>query len=142
MSRTPIVLSHSGPKAMFNHPRNIDDERMRRLARAGGVMFVNSVFLVSRTPRPSARRSTTATSIGRSSNAQERAQLLRDQAALDAQRPYNPATFDMFMRSLLHAISVMGVDHVGLGADWDGGGGLIDMEDIASLPRITARLRR
>ena len=46
------------------------------------------------------------------------------------------------MRALLHAISVMGVDHVGLGADWDGGGGVIGMEDVAVLPRITARLRR
>jgi membrane dipeptidase len=36
----------------------------------------------------------------------------------------------------------MGVDHVGLGADWDGGGGVIGMEDVASLPRITARLKK
>ena len=43
---------------------------------------------------------------------------------------------------MLHAIQVMGVDHVGLGADWDGGGGVIGMEDITALPRITARLRR
>ena len=46
------------------------------------------------------------------------------------------------MRSLLHAIEVMGADHVGLGADWDGGGGVIGMDDITALPRITARLRR
>jgi membrane dipeptidase len=46
------------------------------------------------------------------------------------------------MRSMLHAIQVMGVDHVGLGADWDGGGGVIGMEDITALPRISARLRR
>jgi membrane dipeptidase len=37
---------------------------------------------------------------------------------------------------------VMGIDHVGLGADWDGGGGVAGMEDIVALPRITARLRR
>jgi membrane dipeptidase len=36
----------------------------------------------------------------------------------------------------------MGVDHVGLGADWDGGGGVPGMEDVSQLPRITARLRR
>jgi membrane dipeptidase len=36
----------------------------------------------------------------------------------------------------------MGIDHVGLGADWDGGGGVQGMEDITFLPRITARLRR
>ena len=46
------------------------------------------------------------------------------------------------MRALLHAIRVMGVDHVGLGADWDGGGGVIGMDDITALPRISARLRR
>ena len=46
LSRVPIILSHSGPKAIFDHPRNIDDARMRRLARAGGVLFINSVFLV------------------------------------------------------------------------------------------------
>ena len=46
------------------------------------------------------------------------------------------------MRSMLHAIQVMGVDHVGMGCDWDGGGGVIGMEDITALPRISARLRR
>jgi membrane dipeptidase len=46
------------------------------------------------------------------------------------------------MRAMLHSIRVMGVDHVGLGADWDGGGGVQGMEDITFLPRITARLRR
>jgi membrane dipeptidase len=46
------------------------------------------------------------------------------------------------MRAMLHSISVMGIDHVGLGADWDGGGGVQGMEDISLLPRITERLRR
>ncbi len=46
------------------------------------------------------------------------------------------------MRAMLHAIRLMGADHVGLGADWDGGGGVIGMEDVAALPRISARLRR
>jgi membrane dipeptidase len=46
------------------------------------------------------------------------------------------------MRALLHAVRVMGVDHVGIGADWDGGGGLADMKDIGGLAAITARLRQ
>jgi membrane dipeptidase len=46
------------------------------------------------------------------------------------------------MRSLFHAVKVMGIDHVGIGADWDGGGGLTDMKDISGLPMITARLRQ
>ena len=142
LSRTPIVLSHSGPKAIFNHPRNLDDERMRRLARAGGVMFMNSVFLAQHDTSDERDAINERHENWANLTSAERRQLLRDRAALDSQRPYTPADFDLFMRSLLHAVRVMGVDHVGLGADWDGGGGVIGMEDIAALPRITARLRR
>ena len=142
LSRVPIVLSHSGPKAIFNHARNLDDERMRRLARAGGVMFMNSIFLVQHDGSPErdaldARRERWA-----ELNDAERRQLLADTAALNRLRPYTTADFDLYMRALLHALSVMGPEHVGLGADWDGGGGVIGMEDVSMLPRITARLRR
>ena len=142
LSRAPIVLSHSGPKAIFDHPRNIDDERMRRLARAGGVMFINSVFLVPYDSSPERDAINERHENWARLDADERRRLLRDRAALDARRPYTTADFDLFMRSLLHAVAVMGVDHVGLGADWDGGGGVVGMEDVGQLPRITARLRR
>ena len=142
LSRVPIVLSHSGPKAIFDHRRNLDDGRMRRLARAGGVMFMNSIFLVQHDGSPEREAINERHQRWAELSADERRQLLRDRAALDALRPFTTADFDLFMRSLLHAVSVMGVDHVGLGADWDGGGGVIGMEDIAALPRITARLRR
>ncbi len=142
LSRAPIVLSHSGPKAIFDHRRNLDDDRMRRLARAGGVMFINSIFLVQHDNSPEREAINERHENWANLSAEERRRLLRDRAALDARRPYTTADFDLFMRSLLHAVAVMGVDHVGLGADWDGGGGVIGMEDIRALPRITARLRR
>jgi membrane dipeptidase len=72
---------------------------------------------------------------------EQRRRLVADKSALDARSPKSLATIDIFMRSLLHAIKVMGVDHVGIGADWDGGGGLAGMKDITGLPIITARLR-
>lgn len=142
LSRAPIVLSHSGPKAIFDHRRNLDDARMRRLARAGGVMFMNSIFLAQHDTSDEREAINQRHENWARLTPEERRRLLRDRAALDAQRPYTPADFDLFMRALLHAIAVMGVDHVGLGADWDGGGGVIGMEDTGSLPRITARLRR
>ena len=142
LSRVPIVLSHSGPKAIFDHPRNLDDERMRRLARAGGVMFINSIFLVAHDTSPERDAINERHENWATLSPEERRRLLGDRAALDAQRPYTAADFDLYMRSLLHAVRVMGVDHVGLGSDWDGGGGVIGMEDVAALPRITARLRR
>lgn len=142
LSKTPIILSHSGPKAIHDHPRNLDDERMRRLAHAGGVMQMNSLFLAheNRTEERTAIRARQAKWLDLTPA--ERRQLVVDKAALDARQPFTEADFDTFMKSVLHAIRVMGVDHVGLGADWDGGGGVPGMEDVSQLPKITARLRK
>ncbi|HEV2748785.1 MAG TPA: dipeptidase [Allosphingosinicella sp.] len=142
LSKTPIILSHSGPRAILDHPRNIDDARMRRLARAGGVMQMNTVFLVANDTSDERSAIEDRQAKWLDLSPAERRQLVADKAALDARRPYTEADFELFMKSMLHAIKVMGVDHVGLGADWDGGGGVKGMEDVAALPRITARLRR
>jgi membrane dipeptidase len=142
LSRVPIIASHSGPRAIYDHPRNLDDARMRRLAAAGGLLMINSVYLA---PADNSREREAINDRHKSwANLDEaqRAQLLRDEAALNRLRPAGTADFDLYMRSMLHAIQVMGADHVGLGADWDGGGGVTGMEDITSLPRISARLRR
>ena len=142
LSRVPVVASHSGPKAIFEHRRNLDDARMRRLAEAGGVMFMNSIFLVQHDGSDERDRINERHRRWAELSQAERRQLMADTAALNRIRPYTTADFELYMRALLHAIRVMGVDHVGLGADWDGGGGVIGMQDITALPRITARLRR
>ena len=64
----------------------------------------------------------------------------RRSQALDRQYPIPRATFDTYMQHVMHALDLVGPDHVGVGADWDGGGGVIGMEDVASLPKITERL--
>ncbi len=142
LSRVPIVLSHTGPSAINVHPRNIDDARMRRLARAGGVMFINSVFLAPSDSGPERTSIEQRQERWQGLSAEERRRLVADRAAREAGHPFTQATFEDYMRSMLHAIRVMGVDHVGLGADWDGGGGVQGMEDISLIPRITERLRR
>ncbi len=63
-----------------------------------------------------------------------------DMAAIEAKYPTPHATFDDFMKHLLHALQVAGPDHVGIGPDMDGGGGLIGLEDITAYPKITAAL--
>jgi membrane dipeptidase len=142
LSRAPIILSHSGPRAIFEHRRNLDDARMRRLAEAGGLMMLNSIFMVAHDSSDERDALQERQKNWGNLNAAQRRQLLTDVAALNAQRPYTTANFDLYMRSMMHAIQVMGADHVGLGADWDGGGGVVGMEDVAALPRISTRLRR
>jgi membrane dipeptidase len=142
LSRAPIVLSHHGPRDLYNHPRNTSDERMRRLAASGGVMFMNTLFLGTNDSSDARSALERRQERWGSLTPAERRQLLADLAAQNARTPQTSITFDMFMASVMHTIRVMGVDHVGLGADWDGGGGVQGLEDIALLPRVTARLRR
>ena len=142
LSNVPIIASHSGSRAIYDHPRNLDDARMRRLAAAGGLLMINSVYLAPADNSREREAIADRHKLWATLDAAERAQLLRDEAALNRLRLPGAADFDLYMRSMLHAIEVMGVDHVGLGADWDGGGGVTGMQDITALPRIGARLRR
>jgi membrane dipeptidase len=140
LSKTPIILSHSGPKAANDHPRNLDDGRIKALAAKGGVVQINSIFLAPLNSSPErdaldARKEKLSTM-----TPEEQRKLAADFAALDAKAPFQDASFEMFMASMLHVLKLVGADHVGLGADWDGGGGVKGMEDVSLLPKITARL--
>lgn len=141
LSRTPILLSHSGSSEIWNHPRNLDDARIRKLAAAGGVISVTTVYLTAMNLVPErAALFDKLERIGELSPA-EQAKLIADTRALDKTQPMWNLDFEGFMKSLLHLIEVAGVDHVAFGGDWDGGGGLRQMEDIEALPKVTARLR-
>ncbi len=148
LSRTPIILSHTGAKAIYDHPRNLDDERLRRLAAAGGVIQVNSLgaYLTPLPPSPErqaalrALRGSMPNAPAESLSAAQALQMLQARRQLEAQFPAPQATFDDFMRHLLHILEVVGPEHVGIGADFDGGGGVVGMQDVADFPKITERL--
>lgn len=141
LSKTPIILSHHGPDALFDSPRNIPDDLMRKLARSGGVMQMNTLFLGPMPSTPGRDDIENRQEQWETLTPEQRRKLVADKAALDAGSPGRLVNLETYMRSLLHAVKVMGVDHVGIGADWDGGGGLTDMKDVSGLPMITARLR-
>ena len=67
-------------------------------------------------------------------------QYLDEVNAIDKKFPEAQATFEDYMEQILYAIKLVGVDHVGFGADWDGGGGVAGFNDITMLPKITDRL--
>jgi len=187
LSKTPIILSHSGPRGANDHPRNIDDARIRRLAAKGGVIQINalSAYLIPTPPNPERNAAMvqlylkyglqpprtarpadapspvgagagagwsggaakqTAGRGGRSSASElgpERQEAFqRDRREIETKFPVPQATFDDYMRHVLHALKLVGPKHVGFGADWDGGGGVVGMRDVAALPKITERLLR
>ena len=145
LSTTPIILSHSGCKAMFDHPRNVDDAHLRALAAKGGVIQINSVYVKAHAPNPERDAALKALfdryPEDHVMTAADRAAMLAERHDIDGKYPeQGRATFDDVMANLLHALTVAGVDHVGIGLDWDGGGGVAGLEDVRDLPRITAAL--
>lgn len=142
LSKTPVILSHSGARSIFDHPRNLDDARIRKLAASGGAICANAAYLntMRSTPERSAL-SDQAEDIGKLSPAEQK-ELVRKIRALDASSPVQDADFETYMRLVLHLIEVAGVDHVCFGADWDGGGGVKGFEDIDALPKVTVRLQQ
>jgi membrane dipeptidase len=145
LSRTPVVLSHSGVRALLDHPRNIDDARLRRLAAAGGVVQVAAAsdFIV-RTEPDAAREALEAELEERlpTYTGAQAADLAARIRRIEAAHHIPRADFEGFVRQVLHAISVAGIDHVGIGADWDGGGGVTGFNDVADLPKLLKRLRQ
>lgn len=140
LSTTPIILSHSGPRAKWDHPRNIDDARIRKLAASGGAVCMNSVFLTKLTYTEERNRlSDKAERIGELSP-EEQAKLTAAIRKLDETDPVQDTDFETFMANLLYLLKVAGPDHVCMGADWDGGGGVRGFEDITALPKVTERL--
>jgi membrane dipeptidase len=150
LSRAPIICSHSGCRAIHDHPRNLDDARIKRLAAAGSTIQINSYndYLVTVPPDPqrdAARRAARAgmRNLQAMSPADATAAVRAAAAATRAaekQYPIPRATFDEYMKHVMHALDLVGPDHVGIGADWDGGGGVVGMNDVTSLPKITERL--
>jgi membrane dipeptidase len=140
LSAAPIILSHSSPRVAFDHPRNLDDDRIRRLARSGGVFCFSTIFLSAMDSAGERMKILAAIDPDDDRECTPHADLVAGWQALDAKAPIWAASLDDYMSALLHVINVAGIDHVGFGADWDGAGGLIGFEDVSRLPVVTGRL--
>ncbi|MBW8727899.1 MAG: dipeptidase [Inquilinus limosus] len=146
LSKTPVILTHSGCKAVFDHPRNVDDARIKALADSGGVIQVDaySSYLIDTPKNPDREAAMGALMAKAGARAKmtedQRAAFMTEYKAIDTKWPVRKATFEDFMNHLNHALKVAGVDHVGIGLDFDGGGGVTGLNDAASYWKISERL--
>ena len=147
ISKAPIIASHSSARALSDVPRNIPDDLLKRIAKNGGVVHVNfySVFVDAKTVAPqSAERD-------RKLKAQQDAidekykndpeRRAEESDKLEAAHPLPPLPISKLIDHIDHIVKVAGIDHVGIGADFDGANDMPEgAQDVSMLPNITYEL--
>ena len=141
LSKTPLLLSHSNSRTSFDHPRNLDDERIRQVAAGGGAICASTIYLSPLTMSPERERLFGQTEHMAQMTGEQQARLIARWRELDKSESLWATSFDQYIASVLHLVKVAGIDHVCMGADFDGGGGFPGLDDVSRLPRVTARLK-
>lgn len=140
LSTAPIILSHSGIRGFYDHPRNLDENRVRKLSETGGAICVSAIFLSPLNMTEDRAAAWAAFDRFSEMSEAEQAELNETWQALNKSDPIWSDNLDRFMDALLYTIDIAGVDHVCIGMDWDGGGGFEGLEDITDNPDVTRRL--
>ena len=147
LSTTPIILSHTGAKAVYDHPRNIDDGLLLELAENGGVIQMNIFGSYLEALQPSPERSAALAALEVEYGTDMQALIPDRLAAWEAEResindtyPRPRSTYEKFMEHTYHVLNLIGPQHVGISGDWDGGGGVEGMSDVSMLETITRDL--
>jgi membrane dipeptidase len=148
VSKAPVIASHSSARVFSNHKRNVPDELLKRIAQNGGVVMVNfyPAFLdekvrvagLERDEKMKAQRDAL-----RERFKDDQKRLDEELKKLSDANPIPNTTLSMLVDHIEHIAKVAGVDHVGLGSDFDGVPNLPEgIDDVAGLPNITYELLR
>jgi membrane dipeptidase len=148
-SRTPIFASHSCARALCDNPRNLSDEMLKALAARGGVMQMCILSEYVKALPANARREAAQDSLDRVYGPWD---SLSDPALRQAKRtawgeidekyPRQLATVADVVDHIDHVVKLVGIDYIGIGTDFDGGGGVRDCNDVSQMSNITAELLR
>ncbi len=150
-STKPVIATHSGCRAIANVPRNLTDEMIQALAKTGGV--VNVIFYPEHIePGWSAKKQKVDTEIAslvqQASNAESgsavRKKMARDRVRQEEYaRRLPPVSVSRLVDHIDHIVKLVGIDHVGMGSDFDGvQSTLSDLKDVSQLPNLTRELLR
>ncbi|MBI3004225.1 MAG: membrane dipeptidase [Ignavibacteriales bacterium] len=158
LSRAPVIASHSGARAVNDNARNLDDETLLALGKNGGVVQCVALgdFVKTR-PVPPERQEAIAAlrkefglPEGRGGFRRAMQNFTEEQIAkfrermreIDAKYPMEPVTVADFVNHIDHAVKLIGVDHVGISSDFDGGGGIQGWNNAAETFNVTLELVR
>jgi len=147
VSKAPIIATHSSARALSNVPRNIPDDLLRRIAKNGGVIQVNfySYFLDAVTVGPQGeardKRLKAQQDLLNEKYKDDPERLAEEGDKLEAANPLPPLPLSKLIDHIDYIVKVAGIDHVGLGSDFDGAMDFPEeARDVSMLPNITYEL--
>ncbi len=146
-STAPIIASHSGARALLDHPRNLPDHLIKAIAEKGGVVqLVAYSGFIKQDPERSKAYKAMKAKIAEKYNAETFDYKLHEHTPEYAagmkqlNRDYPLASVSQYVDHIEHAIKVAGIDHVGISSDFDGGGELANWQDASQTANITKEL--
>jgi membrane dipeptidase len=149
VTKAPIIASHSSCRALSDNPRNLTDEMIRALKENGGVIQICFLSRYLRTPKPNPERDKATKELrakyGSIRDIKDEAVLakaMEEYEALDEKSPADRATVKDVVDHIDHVVKVAGVDYVGIGTDFDGGGGVDRCNSVSQMFHVTEELLR
>lgn len=145
-SKAPVIASHSCARALCKNPRNLSDDMLKALSKNGGVVQMCILSAYVKTPAPNlARDSAMVTLRVRWHNFLNLTETEKDSSRRDWWRveenyPQAMATVSDVCDHIDHMVNVAGINHVGIGTDFDGGGGVIGCNEVSEMGNITLEL--
>jgi membrane dipeptidase len=146
ITKTPVIASHSNARAICDHPRNLDDDMLIALKNNGGVIQVCILSAYVKTPEPNPERDAARQAVRDQFNdfidlTDEQMEEAREAwFEVNEKYPQKLATVSDLADHIDHIVNLIGIDHVGIGTDFDGGGSLADCRDVTGLVNITREL--
>ena len=148
VSQAPVIASHSCARALCDNPRNLTDDMLQALAKKGGVIQICILDAYVKTPPPNPARDQALQELRNAYGEFEKLgedkkrEMFEKWEEINRQYPQSDASVSNVVDHIDHVVKTIGIDYVGIGTDFDGGGGLSDCRDVSQMGNITQELVR
>ena len=146
ISKAPIIATHSNARSVTNHKRNMTDDMLKLIAKNGGVVQLTMLSNYLRDPVPNITAEKLKKELLSSIKPIDQMTTLEKETmrkhlnGIDDKYPVAPANLKNVVDHIDHIVNVAGIDHVGIGCDFDGGGGIDGVFDVSQVMNITIEL--